>query len=135
MTKWEKTNEITAYLHFYVYLVVSYFLFVFLIKTKLKMLTKRPPVATSFPSGASTIIGALIYRVYLRTCDPGPINPTTFLGLCSPVTTSNQSFQTSVPTFTSTQKALRFTTYGYVFRSRTSKRCDLWWNLFPWLKH
>ena len=53
-----------------------------LLLKKLKLLTKRPPVATTVPSGMNTVIGALIYRVYLRIYDSGLSNPTTFLGLC-----------------------------------------------------
>ena len=52
-----------------------------LLSTKIFFLTERSSVATTVPSSSKTIIGAL---VYLWICDPGPSNPTTFLGLCSP---------------------------------------------------
>ena len=76
------------------------------------ILTKRPPVATTVPSG---IIGALVYRVYLRIFDSGPSNPTTFLGLCSPGD-YRQSIESSmgVPTFNSTEKSLAFTIYDCI---------------------
>ena len=59
--------------------------------------------------------------VYLRIFDPGPSNPTTFLGLCSPID-YRQSM--GVPTFNSTEKALTFTIYDCILRIRP-KRCFL----------
>ena len=39
-----------------------------------QILTKQPSVATTVPSGIKTIIGALVYRVYLWIYDPGSSN-------------------------------------------------------------
>ena len=48
-------------------------------------LTKRPPVATTVPSGTQRHHWEHWYTgVYHRIFDPGPSNPTTFLGLCFP---------------------------------------------------
>ena len=55
-----------------------------IINNKLKIVIKRPPVATIIPSGMNTVIGALVYRVYLRIFDRGLSNTITFLGLCLP---------------------------------------------------
>ena len=40
-------------------------------------------VGVFFVEAPCAITVALVYRVYLRIFDPGPSNPTTFLGLCS----------------------------------------------------
>ena len=74
-----KIDKITIILHIYVFLVVYEIVGgVFLLKAY-----QTSPVATTVPSAMNTIIGALVYRVYLRICNPWVINPTTFLGLCS----------------------------------------------------
>ena len=90
--------EIAIFLHFYVHLLVSQiFCGIFLwnlasiINKRPNILTKRPLVATTVPYGSNTVIGAfgIPWYTYLRIYDPGPSNPTTFLGLCSLVTTGN----------------------------------------------
>ena len=55
--------------------------------------------------------------VYLRIFDPGPSNPSTFLGFCSPGD-YRQSIQSpiGVPTFNSTENALTFTIYDCILR-------------------
>ena len=88
------------------------------------ILTKRPPVATTVPSGTQRYHWALVYRVYLRIFDPGPSNPTTFLGLCSPGC-YRQSIESpmGVSTFNSTEKVLTFTIYDCILRIRPKKVC------------
>ena len=94
------------------------------------MLTKRPPVATTLPSGTQRHhwdIGIPGYTgVYLQIFDPDPSNPTTFLGLCSPGNYRQfLEFPMGVPTFNSTEKALTFTIYDCILRIRPKKACYL----------
>ena len=83
--------------------------------------------------------------VYLRIFDPGPSNPTTFLGLCSPGD-YRQSIESpmGVSTFNCTEKSLTFTIYDCILRIRSKKVCYLtkafikkwkWWidNIFAFL--
>ena len=65
-------------------------------------------------------------EVYLRIFDTGTSNPTSFLGLCSPGA-NRQSIESpmGVPTFTTTEKALTFTTYDCILRIRPKKVCYL----------
>ena len=60
--------------------------------------------------------------VYLLIFDPGPSNPTTFLGLCFPGD-YRQSIESpmGVPTFSSTEKALIFTIYDCILRIQSKR--------------
>ena len=71
-------------------------------------------------------LGNWYTEVYLRIFDPGPSDPTTFLGLCSPGDYM-QSIESSVgvPTFNSTEKAHTFTIYDCILRIRPKKVCYL----------
>ena len=90
------------------------------------ILTKRPPVATTVPSGTQRHHWALVYRIYIRIFDPGPSNPTIFLGLCSPGD-YKQSIESpmGVPIFNSTEKSFTFTIYDCILRIRPKKVCYL----------
>ena len=67
---------------------------------------------------------AFIYQVYFRIYDSGPSNPTTFLGLCY-LGDYRQHIEspTVVPTFNSTEKALKFTIYYHILGLR-QKKCE-----------
>ena len=54
-----------------------------IINKKSQIFTKRLPVTTTVPSGTKIITGHWYTGVYRQICEPGPCNPTTFLGLCS----------------------------------------------------
>ena len=100
-----ENDEITIFLYFYVYLMTSCQkgLSSIINKTS-KILTKRPPVATTVPSG--THHGHWYTGVYIQIYDPGLSNPT-FLGFCSP-RDYRQSLQSSmgVLTFNSTEDCI-----------------------------
>ena len=129
------------FLHFYVYLMTSEIVGVFCAKltkqcrharTSQQVSQQRkifqfclqnghlqPPLS---PQAPSTIIGSLVYRVYLRIFDPGPSNPTIFLGLCS-AGEYGQSIESpmGVPTFNSTEKVLKFTIYDCILKITAKK--------------
>ena len=91
------------------------------------ILTKRPPVATTVPSGTQRHhwgIGILGYIF-----DPGPRNPTTFLWLCSPGD-YRQSIESpmGVQTFNCTEKALTFTIYDCILRIRQKSMLFVLWS-------
>ena len=88
------------------------------------MLTKRPPVATTVPSGMNTVIGHWYTSVYLRIYDPSPSNPTTFPSSAVQVTIGNPLFPVGVRAFNFTEKALIFAICDYIFRLR-QKRCEI----------
>ena len=74
----------------------------------------------------ATSLGHWYTGIYLRIFDPGPSNPITFLGLCSPGD-YRQSIDSpiGVPTFNSTEKALTFTIYDFFLRIWPKKVCYL----------
>ena len=91
------------------------------------ILSKWPPVAITVPLRLpAPSLGHWYTGVYLRIFDPGPSNPTTFLGLFSPGD-YRQSIESpmSFPTFNSTEKALTFTIYDCILRIRPKKVCYL----------
>ena len=71
-------------------------------------------------------LGHWYTEVYLQIFDPGPSNPTTFLGLCSPGDYRHSiESEMGVSTFNSTEKALTFTIYDCILRIRPKKVCYL----------
>ena len=86
---------------------------------KIKILRKRPAVATCLLMHAAPTFGNWFTGVYLRIIYLGPSNHTTFQGLCSPGD-YRQSIESpvGVPTFNSTEKALIFTIYDCILRTR-----------------
>ena len=86
-----------------------------------QILTQRPPVAITVPSGP-TVIEALVHWVYHRICDPGLSNPATFLGLCFlrwlQAGNSVSRGRAHLQLYRRAEKALRFTIYDYLFRLR-----------------
>ena len=88
-----------------------------------KIWTKRPHCPLRHPAPS---LGHWYTGVYLRIFDPGPSNPTTFLGLCS-LGDYRQSIESpmGVLTFNSTEKALTFTIYDCILRIRSKKVCYL----------
>ena len=92
-----------------------------------KILTKRPPLSTTVPSGTQRHhwgIGIPWYT--FGSSIQGPSNPTTFLGLCSPGD-YRQSIESpmGVPTFNSTEKTLTFTIYDCILRIWPKNVCYL----------
>ena len=92
-----------------------------------KFLTKRPSVVATVHWGTQRHHwGIGIPGVYLRIIDPGPCNPTTFLGLGSSGDNRQSiEFPMGVPTFNFTEKELTFTIYDYILRIRP-KWCVIW---------
>ena len=107
--KKNEIDKITIFLHFYVYLVVTIFGDGFLQKAyetvnpqaiqnctsystskpgtyykKTKLLTKWPLVVTTVPLARTPSLGHWYTRIHLQICNPGPNNPTTFLGALLP---------------------------------------------------
>ena len=94
-----------------------------------KVLTTKTSVACSHHCPLRHLapsLGHWYTGVYLRIFDPGPSNPTTFLGLCSPGD-YRQSIESpmGIPTFNSTEKALTFIIYDCSLRIRSKKVCYL----------
>ena len=74
------------------------------------------------PQAPSPSTGHWYDMLYLRIFDPGPINPTTFLGLCSPSDYwQSMESQIGVPTFNCTETALASTIYDSFLTLRHKK--------------
>ena len=87
------------------------------LSTKKQNINKTAACSHYYPLWHENRHWALVYRVYLRIYDPGPSNPTIFLGLCSPSDYRQPiEFPMGILAFNLTEKVLIFTIYDYISR-------------------
>ena len=90
------------------------------------ILTKRPPVAITVPSGTQRHPWALVYRGIPSDLRSRPSNSTTFLGLCSPGD-YRQSIESPMGVPPSTlQKRRSHSLFMIIFWEYGQKRCVIW---------